>query len=622
MNTNKKDKVSFADSARKLQQKYSRAKWDKLEQEGLEREMEMLMQEQENARAQLGLNEQPQQQVQQFGLGGPEDPEVQDINNPNQYPNGKIYQDNRGWMERGLDRLYGSYETYKPQLLKDFPILDTPGMMLQYVTGNVPSDGNVQGGNLLVGSPKVKGNFSPSWAQLRSAKALNTRMANKEAKLMNELINAPGNLAKEYPLGVRNLSDLSGKTSTSVPLNIPWKNIGYGAAGATGLGLGIYGLTQLSDGTIVDKQGNPVNPNNVTTIDSKGNVIDKFGNINKASSYSNSPYLYGNGIPPIIDPKYAPSTLKFNNDLLTDQQVKSGVKGGGVGNKGIKQDLVTPEYLTPEQAALGIEKDIRNSNTFSPESLNFHSKTPLYTGLEYDKLKTYAAGQQSKAEDINKSGFWDKNKQYLPYAISGLSNIAGNLLLANMAKKNVPKVSASLATPERMNLEPQAEQLKKDAVVSKNIGMRQARDLGLNAGATLANMGAIGSGVDRQLGSNLTNLYGQQEQFNVGTANQFNLQNQEAINRANLINSQYQAQGNQDRLNYLSGALGTIPGVMKDIRMDRADKEMRGIMDAYYKSSGGKNYLAVGSIFDTEFGKYVVKGHNPDGTPITEKVKK
>ena len=81
MNTNKKDKVSFADSARKLQQKYSRAKWDKLEQEGLEREMEMLMQEQENARAQLGLNEQPQQQVQQFGLGGPEDPEVQDINN-------------------------------------------------------------------------------------------------------------------------------------------------------------------------------------------------------------------------------------------------------------------------------------------------------------------------------------------------------------------------------------------------------------------------------------------------------------------------------------------------------------------------------------------------------------
>ena len=187
-----------------------------------------------------------------------------------------------------------------------------------------------------------------------------------------------------------------------------------------------------------------------------------------------------------------------------------------------------------------------------------------------------------------------------------------------MAKKNTPQVSASLATPEKMNLEPQAEQLRKDAVVSKNIGIRQARDLGLNAGATLANMGVIGSGVDRQLGANLTNLYGQQEQFNVGAANQFALQNQDAINRANLINSQYQAQGNQDRLNYLSGALGTIPGVMKDIRMDKADKEMRDVMDRYYQSIGGKNYATVGSIFKdpTSGFKYKVK---PDLT--LEKVK-
>ena len=100
----KKYKESFSDAARRIERKYSRAKFDKLEQEGLEREMEMLMQEQENARAQLGLNEQPQQQVQQFGLGGPEDPEVQDINNPNQKKKKKIYQDNRGWMERGLGK--------------------------------------------------------------------------------------------------------------------------------------------------------------------------------------------------------------------------------------------------------------------------------------------------------------------------------------------------------------------------------------------------------------------------------------------------------------------------------------------------------------------------------------
>lgn len=209
----------------------------------------------------------------------------------------------------------------------------------------------------------------------------------------------------------------------------------------------------------------------------------------------------------------------------------------------------------------------------------------------------------------DKQSFLDKNKQYLPYAISGASNIASNLLLAAMAKKNQTKINPVLANPTQINMEPQAEQMRKDAGVSKNIGMKQARDLGLNAGATLANMGAIGSGVDRNLANTLTNLYGQQEQYNVGAANQFALQNQDAANRANMVNAQFEQQANQDRLGYIGGALGTIPGVMKDIRMDKADAQMRDVMDRYYQSIGGRNYATVGSIFkDPKSGfKYKVK---------------
>ena len=104
----------------------------------------------------MGLNEQQPNTQMYDGFNSTQT--IEDINNPKQYPNGKIYQDDRGWMERGLDRLYGSYEANKPQLLKDFPILDTPGMMLQYVTGNTPSDGNVQGGApLMVGGKFTKG---------------------------------------------------------------------------------------------------------------------------------------------------------------------------------------------------------------------------------------------------------------------------------------------------------------------------------------------------------------------------------------------------------------------------------------------------------------------------------
>lgn len=671
MKNNKQNKPTFADRARALQNKYKKAAWDKLEADELEAEMEKLQAEQEQMRQMMGLNEQPQQQV--FGDGGsPEDPEIQDINNPTQYPNGTIYQDDRGWLEKRLDRLYGTYESNKPQLFKDFPILDTPGMMLQYVTGNTPSDGNVQGGGpLMVGGRGFKNipvqrtilkqtfvktgfnssrpTVTPKYIQgapqpkitsvpkgvvpgsvtnmslkgatnelddalsiankesINNMRATQTELSRKNAlqAYKNRVAQAQLNKAQQTTGKVsKNYGDLEGTVDPLTPgffQTLPWKNIGYGAAGIGGagvLGAGIYGLTQLPDGTVVDKQGNPVPQSQVDAVSGANMPISKQAGFQPTKEYLDA--------------------IGWNSKLPTVQQVKSGVKGK---NNIIKQDLVQGTLLSPEQASVGIETDIRNSNTFSPESLNFHSKQLLNTGLEFDKLKTFASGQQAKADDMNKPGFWDKNKQYLPYAISGASNIASNLLLAAMAKKNQTKINPVLATPTQINMEPQAEQMRKDASVSKNIGMRQARDLGLNAGATLANMGAIGSGVDRQLGANLTNLYGQQEQYNVGAANQFALQNQDVANRANMVNAQFEQQANQDRLGYIGGALGTIPGVMKDVRMDKADKETRGIMESYYKSLGGRNYLPIGSIFESGGFKYKVKDYNPDGTPITEKVK-
>lgn len=214
---------------------------------------------------------------------------------------------------------------------------------------------------------------------------------------------------------------------------------------------------------------------------------------------------------------------------------------------------------------------------------------------------------------------------YMPSYLAGASNIGGNLLLAALAGKNIDrnKIAPSMTTPQRMNLESQAEQLRKQAGVSKNIAMRNARNLGLNAGATMSNITAASAGIDRGLGANLTSLYGQQEQFNVGTANQFALANQAARSRANMFNAQVGLQGGQDRLDYLAGALQEPSLTMKDIRMGKADKETRDIMDRYYKNSGGRNYLAVGSLFEEGGLTYKVKALSEDGTPSKiEKVKK
>lgn len=188
--------------------------------------------------------------------------------------------------------------------------------------------------------------------------------------------------------------------------------------------------------------------------------------------------------------------------------------------------------------------------------------------------------------------WWQKNKQYLPYTIAGATNLAGNLLLANQAKKTA-RINPALVSAERMNLEPQAEQMRKDASVSKNVNMRNARNLGQG----VQGMGIINSGVDRALGDQLTKLYGQQEGFNTEMANRVNLQNQDAVNRANMFNAQMKQQGNQTSLGFLNDAIGTIPGVMKDIRADKADKEMRKIQERYYKSMG-RNYMNEGDLWD------------------------
>lgn len=322
---------------------------------------------------------------------------------------------------------------------------------------------------------------------------------------------------------------------------------------------------------------------------------------------------YTPSINPTVSSEYSKglSSTPGNEFLYTNSTIPT--KTPVVSTKPIKRSPVIKQSLVNEPIDYSRDEINFEHGDYTPPRINSVNPNVVNLDTNLRNMNTLTPEQIATLEKEGKTklgmrGFLNNNKQYAPYAISGISNIASNLLLANMAKKNQQKVNPIFATPNKINLEPQAEQFRKDASVSKNIGLRQARDLGTNAGATLANMGAIGSGVDRQLAGSLTDLYGQQEQYNVGAANQFDSRNQEIANRTNMINSQFNQQANQDRLGFISGALGTIPGVMKDIRMDKADKEMRKIMSTYYKNLGGKNYQTMADLFnDPEAFQYYVK---------------
>lgn len=392
-----------------------------------------------------------------------------------------------------------------------------------------------------------------------------------------------------------NLQMINGKLYQIDPttgVKIPWKNIGYGAAGTGILGAGIYGLTQLPDGTVVDGQGNIVNNNETLGA----NALQEW-----------SPQ----GIGDIIDLSPNNSRAMDSDKGLTDinrlnsqiPQTTIPIKKGTASTT----NVTVPTAKTATNQYNPTSRLVTNTAEIQPQSI-----PKLDREITPYEMKILGANEMNKIKNrtLDKSkqeqSWWDKNKQYAPYAISGLSNVAGNLLLANMAKKNRPGYTPVTSTPERINMEPYAEQLRKDAGVTKNVAMRNARNLGLNAGATLANMGAVGADVDRGLGANLANLYGQQEQYNVGASNQFNLANANAINQGRMFNTQVDLANKEAQLGYLSGALGTIPGVMKDIRMDKADKEMRSILDKYYTNMGG-NYKNKGkSIWDDEAFQYMV----------------
>jgi hypothetical protein len=215
---------------------------------------------------------------------------------------------------------------------------------------------------------------------------------------------------------------------------------------------------------------------------------------------------------------------------------------------------------------------------------------PVTQGLEVDKLSNITANQSGLNQST--SGM---NNQYLPSIISGASNIGSNLLLAALTKNNQKRITPSTASPQKINLEPQAERLRKQATTARNIATRNARIAG-NTGQYLSNVGAAGAGINRGLGESLTDLYLGQEQFNTGAANQFGLANLASRNRAGILNTQLDQQMLQDRLGYIGGALGAVPGVMRDINMINADEETRALYEKMLPLMG-RNYGYLGNIF-------------------------
>lgn len=195
MKKNKNKKKTFAQRAIEIEKKYPRAKFDAIEKRDLEAELTSLMQEQEQVRATMGLNE---GQTQEFKYGGK--PQYDGLNDT-QY----IQEDNRSGWQKLNDRIYGNWEVNKPQLLKDFPILDPVSFGLQYITGNTPDSDMTMGMPGLTAAPKT---YVPAasrfWPSKPPKKSPIQRLTQEQKLLQKTLDKVTGTpVGRRYKVGAR-----------------------------------------------------------------------------------------------------------------------------------------------------------------------------------------------------------------------------------------------------------------------------------------------------------------------------------------------------------------------------------------------------------------------------------
>lgn len=644
----KKKQYSFADEAKRLQKLYSRRETDPIEKADYEQAMRSLVEEQEAVRTEMGMGE-PQQQYQyggEYPTGwGSTVPLTGDYNG--------LYEDNRNLLQRWGDSAYGLYETNKPQLFKDFPITDIVGTGLQYITGNTPDTGMQTGmpgflptmgagaypnaGSYLddaskfVGDPsgisqlvkrstKVGRNIQPN-TRLSNIEATKTyvpavsrfKTANQDlvegAKRTSEKISAYKATQKELDKafgsankskGTAKIGNLDVTTRGGIPSNvqmingklyqidpttgtkIPWKNIGYGATGVGASGAGLYGVSQL----------NPYEPS--STQQPINNPLDLSGyNIDEVYGYINS--LYGNG--PLHPNQLAARGKPWNRPNTEEPTTRNTTQttptarntSKKIGSYTIPEEILnTPidtRYMDEEARRVieGIAKRISPRREETAADINKQ---------EVEKLKS----TKTKKTPYNpKESWWDKNKKYLPVAAAGASTILGNLLMSNMANKNLPRVQPAYATPKEINMAPMEEELKREAITAKNIAARNYRNLGVNRGAAIAGMNTAGSMIDTGLGKSLSGLYTQESMFNADAANRMSMFNAQNRSRADMINAQLQGQALDNRLGYFSGALGAIPGMAREYNlMNRNEETMKWWED--YLGHIGQNY-GIGNPF-------------------------
>ena len=547
----KKKVKTFAQRARDIEKKYSRAKFDAIEARDMEAELEALMNEQEAFRNAMGMNEE-----RQMSTGG--------------------YS-----IEEGDDKsslIPSKFATNSAiELNRQFPH-----------NVSIPSDFQLQTDMLL----------APNYRDIHRKIPLSTNLVGVQPGVSEVMTSAQGTPYKK------------GIPASSVSIGLDNTQLGYYGTADSDPGMSMFDTPQYKQAVArntAKKYTDKVVPNYTKTNNNQSPLRDYTLHplTMEELATKGEPWVKPTVNNTRVEKKNSSTPVntsrKVQNTKVSDSQI----------NQSVQEEInkAWDEYNTIEKEN-PLQMEDWMYNVYKPSSTY-----PMDSSLKSEIDKKLDKVTRKIDNKEKRQQFWDKNKQYLPYALSGLANIGGNLALANFLKKNKPQVNAPMVSPERINLSPEVEKLQKQAITAKNVNIRNARNLGLNAGSAMANISAGNSAVNRGLGENITSLRTNEALQNAQLAQQASMANAGYKANANNMNAQLDQQNLAQRASLLDDTIGTIPGVMKDIRQDKADKEMRDIMDRAYQSQG-RNYMHVGSIFEEGGQEYIVREVDATGKPL------
>lgn len=220
-------------------------------------------------------------------------------------------------------------------------------------------------------------------------------------------------------------------------------------------------------------------------------------------------------------------------------------------------DKTEKDELNNELAKLSQEQEsFRESNGLTSPSPS--DGVPKFDGLSGSSF----LGGNPNVSDENLSPY---STSIIPSVLSGATSMIGNSIMAANSGNGHTKVQPQRIDPVKYSLDAERKNASDNADLSRNITSRNVRDGARTSGEYLANMNAIGAGIDRTLSSVNRDSYGREANMNASEIGRTRQVNAGMKMEADRFNSVLDSRIKSDRDAYTSAAISSMPQMTRDI---------------------------------------------------------